>query len=196
MTGNARSRRYWRLMSTMAETDREDIAWSVPVALHELPDTGRRYNITADERTRAAVCRLAQLDDLPRLEASFDVLRRGRSAVHVVGRVSATVRQNCIATLEPVVNEVEESIDVVYSSEAAGADRQVVDIDFTGDDPPEPLAGGVLDLGKLATEFLMLGIDPYPRKPGAVFEPPGTSDEAHPFAALAALKKEQQRNES
>jgi hypothetical protein len=183
-------------MSTMAETDREDIAWSVPVALHELPDTGRRYNITADERTRATVCRLAQLDDLPRLEASFDVLRRGRSAVHVVGRVSATVRQNCIVTLEPVVNEVEESIDVVYSSEAAGADRQVVDIDFTGDDPPEPLAGGVLDLGKLATEFLMLGIDPYPRKPGAVFEPPRTSGEAHPFAALAALKKEQQRNES
>jgi len=63
--------RYRRLRFTMAETDREEIAWSVPVVLHELPDAGRRYNITADEHVRAAVCRLAQLESLPRLEASF-----------------------------------------------------------------------------------------------------------------------------
>ena len=36
----------------------------------------------------------------------------------------------------------------------------------------------------------MLGIDPYPRKPDATFEPPAVEDESeHPFAALAALKK-------
>jgi len=177
----------------MAETDRKDGAWSVPVALHELPDTGRRYNITADERTRAAVCRLAQLDDLPRLEASFDVLRRGRSAVHVVGRVSATVGQDCVVTLEPILNEVEEGIDVVYTSETAGQHQQTLDIDFGGEDPPEPLADGTLDLGQIATEFLIMGIDPYPKKPGATFVPPQASDnEAHPFAALAALKNGKQ----
>ena len=51
--------------------------------------------------------------------------------------------------------------------------------------------GGVIDLGAVATEFLILGIDPYPRKPGAVFAaPPAAPGEAaeHPFAALAALK--------
>ncbi len=40
------------------------------------------------------------------------------------------------------------------------------------DDDAEPLIGGVIDLGALATEFLILGLDPYPRKPGAVFQPP------------------------
>ena len=30
---------------------------------------------------------------------------------------------------------------------------------------PEPLIGGIVDLGALATEFLILGLDPYPRKP-------------------------------
>ena len=48
-----------------------------------------------------------------------------------------------------------------------------------------------VDLGAVATEFLLLGIDPYPRKPGAVFDAPATGDPAgHPFAALAALKKD------
>jgi hypothetical protein len=42
----------------------------------------------------------------------------------------------------------------------------------------------------LATEFLILGIDPYPRKPGAEFAAPKAEDNReHPFAALEALKK-------
>ena len=57
-------------------------------------------------------------------------------------------------------------------------------------DPPEPIEGGVIDLGRLATDALLLGIDPYPRKPDAVFDhettPPDPKD--HPFAALQALK--------
>ena len=53
-----------------------------------------------------------------------------------------------------------------------------------------PLIGGAVDLGALAVEFLMLGLDPYPRKPGAVFEEPpqDRKAEAGAFAALAKLK--------
>ena len=55
---------------------------------------------------------------------------------------------------------------------------------------PEPLVGGVVDLGALATEFLILGLNPYPRKSGAIFEalPEGKPDNG-PFAALAPLAK-------
>jgi hypothetical protein len=53
------------------------------------------------------------------------------------------------------------------------------------------LQGGTVDLGAVATEFLLLGIDPFPRKPNAVFDAPGGSDRPEsPFAALAALKQE------
>ena len=57
-------------------------------------------------------------------------------------------------------------------------------------DPPEPIEGGQIDLGRLATDALFLAIDPYPRKPGAVFEPEVVADdpEDHPFAALKVLK--------
>jgi hypothetical protein len=62
-------------------------------------------------------------------------------------------------------------------------------------DPPEPIEGGIIDLGRLATDALFLGIDPYPRKPDAVFDhettPPDPED--HPFAALKALKVKAKR---
>jgi len=55
-----------------------------------------------------------------------------------------------------------------------------------------PLVGNAVDLGAIATEFLILGLDPYPRKPDVVFETPPAGDEpAHLFAALAGLKKGQ-----
>jgi hypothetical protein len=64
------------------------------------------------------------------------------------------------------------------------------EVEVVLEDMPEPLVGGMVDLGALATEFLMLAIDPYPRKPGIEFEAPSTGDaSAQPFAALAALKK-------
>ena len=51
-------------------------------------------------------------------------------------------------------------------------------------------SGGVVDLGTLAVEFLILGLDPYPRKPGAVFQAPQeTAAGEGPFSALAALQK-------
>jgi hypothetical protein len=163
-------------------------------------ETGQRFDLAADECVRAAVAKLAGLRALPRLEATFDVAPRGRDGLHVVGRVSATVGQVCGVTLEPVENEVEEHIDLTFVPAAAPAlpagDGPNTPVEIPAADAPEPLVDGVVDLGAIATEFLILGIDPYPRKVGAVFQPPVAGDEsAHPFAALAALKQGQGGNE-
>jgi len=166
--------------------------WSTPVAVHDVPETGRRFDLVADDHTRAAVAQSIGLRALPRLEASFDVTRHGREGLRVVGRVAATVGQTCVVTLEPIDNEVEETVDLVFAPAAAesappeGGGRSKV----AAEDAPEPLIGGVVDLGVVATEFLALGIDPYPRKAGAEFAAPATEDDSsRPFAALAALKK-------
>ncbi|MCW5690545.1 MAG: DUF177 domain-containing protein, partial [Pseudolabrys sp.] len=59
------------------------------------------------------------------------------------------------------------------------------------DAAPEPLTGNSIDLGAIAAEFLVLAIDPYPRKEGAQFAPPAVEKGGnYPFAALTALKKE------
>ena len=172
-------------------------AWSVPVTVDEVPETGRRLDLAADAPMREAIAKAAGLAALPRLEAGFDLMRVGTDALRVAGRVSATVVQNCVVTLEPIQREIDEPIDLVFLREAApaaaAAGLQAID----ADDPPEPLRDGMADLGAVATEFLLLGIDPYPRKPGAVFDAPSAGDPAsHPFAALAALKKSGKPNDS
>lgn len=163
--------------------------WSVPIRLDEVPESGLRRDLAADAAIRSALARVAGVDELPRLEASFDVTRSGRAGLRVTGTVSATVRQTCVVTLEPVENEVEEAVDLTFlpGREGEPAAREE---DAAGQDPPEPLVNATVDLGAIATEFFILGIDPYPRKAGAVFEAPESGEPAdHPFAALAALKK-------
>lgn len=170
------------------------LPWSVPVALSDIPDTGRRFELSANEETRAEVSKLAGLRALPRLEATFDLERHGAQDLRVTGRVAATVGQTCVVTLDPIENEVDENVNVLFAppmEDSAGpGDATAVPEKNLDPDAPEPLAGDVIDLGSLAIEFLLLGIDPYPRKPGVTFEPPPVQDPGtHPFAALAALKK-------
>jgi uncharacterized metal-binding protein YceD (DUF177 family) len=166
--------------------------WSVPLALSDVPDSGRHFDLVADEQARNAVAKHAGLSALPRLEASFDVTLHGRGGLHVVGRVSATVGQTCVVTLEPLENEIDEAIDLVFAPGGALPLVAGGEVEVPAVDEPEVLVGGVIDLGAIATEFLILGLDPYPRKPDATFQASAVgNDAAHPFAALAALKKGQ-----
>ncbi|MGH6771416.1 MAG: YceD family protein [Xanthobacteraceae bacterium] len=174
----------------------EEWPWSVPVAVTDVPETGQRFDLAADPAVRAAIAKLAGLRALPRFEAGFDVTRHGREGLHVVGGISADIGQICVVTLEPMEGVVEEAVDLVFSpaalpdtSEERDMNRGTEKAAVRRAEGPEPLIDGRIDLGVLATEFLILGIDPYPRKPGARYEAPSAgSDAAHPFAALAALK--------
>jgi hypothetical protein len=169
--------------------------WSVPVAIEDVPETGRRIELVADRAIREALAKVAHVTGLPRLSAGFDLTRQGRDGLRVLGSVSATVDQACVVTLEPIQSEVEEAVDLLFAPPAAlpaGPGEGPVVVDAT--EPPEPLQGGVVDLGAVATEFLLLGIDPYPRKPDAVFDAPTVADAGDsPFAALAALKKDKSK---
>lgn len=163
--------------------------WSSKVSVEEVPEGGRHVSLKADAAVRAALAAQLGLRDLPRLEARFDVSRQGRDGLAVVGEVSATVGQNCVVTLDPVENEVVEKVDLVFLPPSGPARRDEADDSPDAGDAPETLENGKVDLGALATEFLALGIDPYPRKEGVVFEAVEKKDPAdHPFAALAALK--------
>ena len=65
--------------------------WSVPVSIHDVPESGRRFDLAAEETTRSALAKVIGLRSLPRLEASFDVIRHGRDGLRLVGQISATV---------------------------------------------------------------------------------------------------------
>jgi len=178
------------------ETEKYDATpWRVPVAVEDVAEAGQHFALTADAEIRRAVARLAGLRDLPRLEANLTLTRHGAGGLHVKGLVSATVGQTCVVTLEPLVNEIEETVDLLFLPPAdlpaqAGKAGSQKDGGEPRWDAPEPLIGGRVDLGAIATEFLLLGLDPYPRKPGAVFSAPQQGKpEPGAFAALASLTK-------
>jgi hypothetical protein len=165
--------------------------WSVLVQLHEISESGKHVALEANAEVLASLAKPAGVDAVDRLTASFDLTLRGRDGLHVGGRISATVRQTCVVTLEPVVNEIDEAVDVDFApARPAAAAPNDIDPEAATSDEPEPLVGNSVDLGLLATEFLILGVDPYPRKPGAAFAPPESADPgANPFAALAGWAK-------
>jgi uncharacterized metal-binding protein YceD (DUF177 family) len=167
------------------------LPWHAAVPVAEIHEQGLHREVEAGEADRAAIAALAGLRELPRLAASFDLTHAGGGQIRVHGRISAEAGQTCVVTLEPMTSTIDEEVDVMFTSDPqpvapAGED----DEEMLGEDPPEPIVNGAIDLGALATEFLMLALDPYPRKEGAVFEPViAPVDPAdHPFAALEALK--------
>jgi uncharacterized metal-binding protein YceD (DUF177 family) len=168
--------------------------WRAPVTLAQIPDGGLHRELDADEAQRKAMAEIAGLREVLSAHASFDVTPKSGGRFHVAGHVRARIGQTCVVTLDPIETDINEAIDLMFAppdqipalsdlaDEAAADDSDV--------DPPEPIESGVIDLGRLATDALFLGIDPYPRKPDAVFDheitPPDPED--HPFAALKALK--------
>jgi hypothetical protein len=166
--------------------------WSVPVRLDDVPDDGLRVAFAADPATCAAVAKVVDVDAVLRLEATFDVVRHGKAGMTVMGDISARVRQTCVMTLEAIENEISEPVGVTFAVAKAEANLtpEEMVIAAEGDDAPEPLINGTADLGRLATEFLALAVDRYPRKPGVEFQPPASPDRGgSPFDALAVLKK-------
>lgn len=167
--------------------------WSYRLAHDEVPEEGLHVDLVADESVRAALARTAGLRELPRLTASFDITRAGHEGLHVIGEVSSVIGQECVITLEPIEQNLLEAIDLTFVPGSSGAAAQTIaEASLAGDEtePPEPMTAGAVDLGAIATEYFLLGIDPYPRKPGAVFESPAAPEPGNkPFAALAALKK-------
>jgi len=169
--------------------------WRAPVVVAQIPETGLAYDLEADQATREAMAKIAGLREIMSARALFEVTPQSRSRFHVTGRVSARVGQTCVVTLDPIENEINEAIDLMFApsdqirhpDEGAG-DEQETKADVA--DQIEPIENGVIDLGRLATDVLYLAIDPYPRKPGAVFEPRivAADPEDHPFALLKVLK--------
>jgi len=167
--------------------------WIAVVRLDDIGETGRHVELEASEATRAALARPAGVDAVERAVGSFDLARRGRDGLRVTGAVRASVRQTCVVSLEPLVNEIDEPVDVEFvpAPRVGGGDIETEVVLTHAADEREPLVDGSVDLGALATEFLILGVDPYPRKTGAAFQAPRASADltAHPFAALEALKQ-------
>lgn len=169
--------------------------WRVPVAVSQIPETGLHREFEADVMERRAMAEIGGLREIAAARASFDMTLKSGGRVHVAGHVVARIGQTCVVTLDPIENEIDEPVDLMFAPPEQIRDlSNLVDEGAESEteipDPPEPIINGVIDLGRVATDALFLAVNPYPRKPDAVFEPhvEATDPRDHPFAALGALR--------
>jgi uncharacterized metal-binding protein YceD (DUF177 family) len=167
------------------------------VILADLGEAPARYAVVATPAERAALAQRFGLRDLAAFSAEASVARlHGGAALRVEGRIRADLTQDCVVTLEPVDQHVDDEFCLDFGEVADVLDVETGELLLSADaDQPEPMPHGTLDLGEILAEQLALAIDPYPRKPGAeldrVLQNSGVAlDQAkpNPFAALAGLK--------
>ncbi|MBN9063771.1 MAG: hypothetical protein BGP06_13865 [Rhizobiales bacterium 65-9] len=159
-----------------------------PVVVTDVPPRGLDVVVDASEQEKAEV---AKDFDLPAIHSLIGRFHIGHTSLglRVTGSVTARITQICAVSLDPFETDVAEDVEVDFADPARLPPTPVEGP--AADDPPDPIVNGAIDLGALTAEFLALGIDPYPRKPGVDFS---FSDEkaadVSPFAALKKLRKD------
>jgi hypothetical protein len=165
--------------------------WSEPLGLHELVHGPVRKRLVADEAARRRIARELNLDSLDVLEADLEITP-WLDGVEVRGRWHASLMQTCGVTLEPMPSAPEGTFSVralpAGSPNAPEEPGGETTVDLEADDPPDQFEGGKVDLAAFVVEHLALEIDPFPRKPDAVFTPPDEPEELSPFAVLRQFK--------
>lgn len=178
-----------------------NIPISFPVSVARLPQRGMPVRFDASDKERKALAKDHGLVEVKSFDADLMVAKWRGDGVKVTGVVRADIVQTCSVTLELLDAHVENQVDAVYVPEHSKLARVQADengeilLDAEGPDAPETFSGDHLDVGLVAEEFFELGVDPYPRKEGAVlpanFGPESAPDNVSPFAKLAALKQKQ-----
>lgn len=149
---------------------------SFPVNVSRLSRGGLPVWLEADEEQRAALAAEHGLLGVDHFRFDLLLAPWKGDGVRVTGQVKATISQACIITLEPVISEIDESIDTVFVPEGSKLavpgwiERGEMVLDAEGPDAPETFSGDFIDAGALAEEFFSLAIDPYPRKQGVSLE--------------------------
>lgn len=171
----------------------QPLNWTHRVA--EIAEAGLQQTRTTTEAEREALAQALDVLSCDDVKASYKVRPLGHGRYRVSGDVSARLTQQCVVTLEPVVQDLEESFDVEFwPAESLPASTET-EVEVLTAAEIEPIDHGLIDAGRIIFETLSAGLDPYPRKPNAEFAWKDENGTDHatggPFAGLSKLKDKQ-----
>lgn len=158
------------------------------VDVMNIPPRGQEVHVVASAEERDALAKDFGLPGIRALSGDFKLTSTAKG-IHVAGLVKASITQVCVVTLDSFDSDIEEEVEVDFAEPSGMPAEPPTDINEY--EPPDEIVNGQIDLGALTAEFLALGLDPYPRKPGVDFSyrDPGDAKDS-PFAALGKLKTE------
>ena len=157
----------------------------------ELEDVETKYELTAESDERSALSKRFGLRAIEFLNLKFKIkpLRRG-NVIRLRGKLYASVVQNCIVSLIPIKNTIQEEFEIIFREE-----NHIDRVECEDIDDLEPFFEDTIDLGEIGASELALAIDQYPRAPGIsdnLMKPYLRKQDdldSKPFGGLAALKR-------
>jgi len=164
----------------------------------------REFDLSPDSEEAVKIAAFLKIPQVSQLRFKGGISAEGDEDWRIDGRLTASVTQDCVVTLAPVDEKIDEKVVRIYvpeEEEAAILAEQ--DIDPDADDEPSGFTD-TIDPGQLAIEALSLALDPYPRSKDAELEEarfaapgvePLSDNDLKPFAGLAALKEKMERGE-
>jgi uncharacterized metal-binding protein YceD (DUF177 family) len=165
--------------------------------------------LAATEAECKAIAERLNIPAIQSLSAEMTLSRvlGNKAVVYVDGTLKANVIQSCVVTGVPVKSYVEEEFEAWYADptsftsltkarheKTAKATETEIPVLEEHEDP-ESMTDGKIDLGDLVTQYLSLGLDPYPKAHGAAWEEGEKKDvlpselRKNPFEVLKDWKK-------
>lgn len=164
------------------------------INVRTLPRKGRVEEHAATEAEREEIAAEAGVASIERMTFRADVTPWRKGGVTVKGKIEGSLTQECVVTLDPVREEIDETFEARFVPEGSKLERPIeapdgeLVLDAEGEDMPETFAGDSIDLADVWLEFLVLALDPFPRKPGVELPEIDEDREQSPFAALEGLR--------
>lgn len=182
----------------MSRTPPSDTAFHVSELSHSADNS---FALRPEAAQLALIAQELELSALRKLSFQGQIEAHGKSDWTLKARLGATVVQPCVVTLEPVTTRIDVDVTRHFLSEYEETDE--AEAEMPEDDTTEAL-GQWIDPAVVMMEALALAVPDYPRKNDAelgqlVYTKPGnapmTDEDARPFAGLAALKGQWEKDE-
>jgi Large ribosomal RNA subunit accumulation protein YceD len=142
----------------------------------KLPKKGERFKGEADGGLLIEIAYQLKILRVDELRWELVAKPWGKKGFRLDGIVKAIVAQACIVTLAPVIEQIEETVDLRFVPEETNSEKprktgleEDINFDAMPEDEPETYAGDEFDAMPFVIEHLALGLDPYPRAKGAAF---------------------------
>ena len=165
------------------------------------------FDIAPDAAARGLIAEELGILALRKLTFRGELAPLGRRDWQLTAELGVTASQACIVTLEPVICRIDTRVQRRFLADMPRPDELEPTpedgVPIPDDEAEEPL-GDTIDLGRILTEAISLALPDYPRKEDAgasdaAAAPPGAAplddDAVRPFAGLAALRAEMDRDE-
>ena len=167
--------------------------------LNEIDKDAKSYLIEANSEQQKELVNRFKILELSDLQAKLSVFYdKHQKGVVVSGNLKADLVQQCVVTLGPVPEKIDEEFELLLVSpeQAAALDEEELYADPEAPDY-DAIEGNIVPLGEVVAQTLSVMMNPYPRVAGAEVKPVAGSNftaneevgkKPNPFAALAELR--------